>query len=437
MLFKMWYEAGWIGTMAYATSADGVHWERPNLDLEPSTNRLLPGLVPDSTTVVLDHDAADPAERFKMFLRGPGGALMPGNSLVSADGIHWSKPVPTGELGDRSTMFYNPFRKKWVYSIRTSGVLKAGARGRARFYREHSDFLAGASWTRDDPVFWTGADALDPQDPAIGDPAQLYNLDAVAYESLMLGIHQIHLGPSNQECEKGGFPKTTALMLGYSRDGFHWSRPDRAAFIDASRRDDWERGYIQSVGGVCAVVGDQLWFYYIGFQGNPKMREPGLLKNGMYANGATGLAILRRDGFVSMSAGRREGVLTTRPVSFAGGHLFVNVNCPDGVLRVEVLDRNGRPLGPFSRENCRPVAADSTIHPVRWAGDSSLAALAGRTVRFRFHLTRGDLYAFWVSPDSSGASHGYIAAGGPGFTGATDTVGLAGYALAKPWQRTG
>jgi hypothetical protein len=32
-------------------------------------------------------------------------------------------------------------------------------------------------------------------------------------------------------------------------------------------------------------------------------------------------------------------------------------------------------------------------------------------VRFRFHLTRGSLYAFWVSPSTTGASRGYLAAG--------------------------
>jgi len=32
----------------------------------------------------------------------------------------------------------------------------------------------------------------------------------------------------------------------------------------------------------------------------------------------------------------------------------------------------------------------------------------------------------WVSPDRSGASHGYVAAGGPEFTGPTDTVGSDG-----------
>ena len=49
--------------------------------------------------------------------------------------------------------------------------------------------------------------------------------------------------------------------------------------------------------------------------------------------------------------------------------------------------------------------------------------MSGRPVRFRFQLTNGSLYAFWVSPDATGASHGYVAAGGPGFTGPRDTTG--------------
>jgi len=37
-IFKMWYEAGWLHRMAYATSKDGIHWERPNLDVVAGTN---------------------------------------------------------------------------------------------------------------------------------------------------------------------------------------------------------------------------------------------------------------------------------------------------------------------------------------------------------------------------------------------------------------
>ena len=41
-------------------------------------------------------------------------------------------------------------------------------------------------------------------------------------------------------------------------------------------------------------------------------------------------------------------------------------------------------------------------------------------------LTNGKLYAFWISPETNGASHGYIAAGGPGHRGTKDTVGMKG-----------
>ena len=60
-IFKMWYEAGWIHTICYATSKDGIAWERPALDVKPGTNQVLPpDLTPDSWTVVPDWDSTDP-----------------------------------------------------------------------------------------------------------------------------------------------------------------------------------------------------------------------------------------------------------------------------------------------------------------------------------------------------------------------------------------
>ena len=90
-----------------------------------------------------------------------------------------------------------------------------------------------------------------------------------------------------------------------------------------------------------------------------------------------------------------------------------------------VLDQEGKPIPPFTLNNCMRIATDSTLAEVKWQGSSDLASLAGKPVRFRFHLARGRLFAFWVSPKATGASHGYVAAGGPGFTGPTDTVGMA------------
>jgi hypothetical protein len=190
---------------------------------------------------------------------------------------------------------------------------------------------------------------------------------------------------------------------------------------------DWNWGNVQSCGGGCLVVGDKLYFYVSGRGGKS---YPGCTYTD--AGGSTGLAILRRDGFASMDAGSEEGVLTTRPVRFSGRHLFVNLAAPQGQLQAEVLDEQDNVIPPFSRANCAGVSGDKTRMPVTWRRATmlpwwkrteDLSALRGRTVKLRFYLRGGSLYSFWVSPEPTGASHGYVAAGGPGFTGPVDTVG--------------
>ena len=221
----------------------------------------------------------------------------------------------------------------------------------------------------------------------------------------MLGMFQIHLGPDNKICDEGKFPKITELKVGFSRDGFHWHRPDRHAFIAATRKEgDWDRAYLHTTTGVCVVLDDQLVFPYCGYSG---IAPSGT--RGMYSGASIGLATLRRDGFASMDG---TGVLTTRAVKFTGKHLFVNVN---GELRVEVLDEAGKPLA-----TSKTVSGDNTKQRVELPG---LAALAGKPVKFRFHVARGSLYAFWVAPDENGASQGYVGAGGPAFRGTLDDGG--------------
>lgn len=445
-LFELWYEAGWCSTVALATSKDGIHWERPVIPFgegppqnfppghEPhnklterieGTNQVLPtGLRADSWTVVRDYRNVNPAENFKMFIYGSGGRGR-ARGLVSEDGQEWGKFIDGGVAGDRSTMYYNPFRKKWIFSLRTSSP-----GGRSRSYLETDDFVKGLAWLPDEAVFWARTDKLDPPDPRIGDSPQLYNLDAVAYESLMLGFYEIHHGPANEVVAEKGHPKNTGLNFAYSRDGFHWYRPDRTIAINSEQRPVWDRGYVQSLGNICVIRGDKLWFYYSGFAGDEsiKLGDPGVdhtMNSGMYANGATGVAFLRRDGFVSLNAGNKTCTLTTRPVTFSGKHLFVNIDAPQGSLVAEVADMNGNPIEPFTFANSIPVTGDSTLEQVRWKGGEDLTKLANRPMRFRFRLENGKLYSFWVSRDGSGRSDGYVAGGGPGYTSDIDTVGKA------------
>lgn len=412
-ILKMWYLAGNGVFFGYATSNDGIAWSKPVLDkarLQDSNTLDIRPESRDSSVVWLDLEAQDPARRFKMMYYRSGLQFR-----VSPDGIHWSDIIlEQKESGDRSTFFYNPFRKLWVYSIRSS---RRGV-GRCRYYGEHKEFGVKAWNSLTELSAWTCADTLDRvrNESTEGNLPDLYNLDGAAYESLMLGQFVIH----SKVADDKGRPKINHVTLGYSRDGFHWHRPDRRAFLNVSEDSSaWNWGNVQPAGGGCLVMGDKLYFYCSG-RNSKAVPDDG-------SGGTTGLAILRRDGFASLDAASGTASLTTRPVRFSGKHLFVNVAAPAGTLRVAVLDAGGKPLKGFTTETCVPVQADATLVKVAWKGQVDLAALAGKPVQFRFTLTNGALYSFWVSPDESGASHGYFATGGPGFTSNRDTVGRAAY----------
>ena len=421
-LFKIWYHASYANRdLCCATSRDGVVWDKPSLDVVPDTNIVFPR--PGGARVVwLDLEERNPKRRYKLVVTRGGDDLIPEDKVwfgsrcsmyayFSPDGIHWSGPVSrTGPAGDRNSAFYNPFRKAWVFSVRAHepfGGLKKPHR--IRRYWESPDLIRNLPWKYGEPPLWVGPDRADLRRPPKNRQPQLYNLDAVAYESVLLGYFSLMRDVPNRETLR---PKINEVSLGYSRDGFHWARPDRRSFLPVcERRRSWNWGNVQSVGGGCLVVGDELYFYYSGRKATKTFYDAG---------GSTGLAVLRRDGFASMDAGAGEGTLTTRPVRFSGQRLFVNLDAPEGELRAEVLDRSGHVIEPYAMANCAPARGDKTRMALRWRGAKDLSALAGKVVRFRFSLKRGRLYAFWVSPDASGASRGYVAAGGPGFTSSRD-----------------
>ena len=409
-IFKMWYMAGYQEGTGLALSRDGVTWERPRFDVVRATNLVFDARR-DSSTVWLDHDTDDASARYKMAVY-----LLTGRALrlyTSPDGIHWRALHAPGPSGDRSTFFLNPFRQVWVFSLRGED---ASGLNRYRRYVESRDFSA-ASWRSDDAVMWTGADYLDALRPDIGSRPELYNLDVVAYESLLLGLFTMYRG------ERPHREKPNDICVGFSRDGFHWSRLAREPFIAVSDHEgDWNWANVQSAGGGCVIVGDRLHFYVSGRTGVPGTSLPGTC--------STGLATLRRDGFASLSdewpagiprqiTSQPPGVLTTRLLRFSGKHVFVNASVV-GDLRVEVLDAAGRVIEPYSHRHATPITGDSTRHAVRWGSTTVVEGLAGETIRLRFHLSRARLFSFWVSQSANGRSGGYVAAGGPGFRGNRD-----------------
>jgi hypothetical protein len=67
------------------------------------------------------------------------------------------------------------------------------------------------------------------------------------------------------------------------------------------------------------------------------------------------------------------------------------------------------------------ASGDRTKLKIEWVEAADLSDQIGRGVKFRFQLKTGSLYAFWVTSDADGASHGYVGAGGPAYNGVRDT----------------
>jgi hypothetical protein len=206
------------------------------------------------------------------------------------------------------------------------------------------------------------------------------------------------------------------------------------AFLHPGLWDGWDHEFVALTKPV--LHEGELLVYYSGSDLPCKAYAPDHPMSARIRDGGTGrrsgyaigVARLRLDGFASMEGYDPAGVLTTRPLRFAGDRLAVNVHAPEtpaprvprgpaphGVLRVEVLDADLGRLPGFSAGDCDPVTGDDTRRIVTWRGRHDLKALAGRTVRLRFHLRNAALYSFQFTTE--GAADDSVHLGCPGCRG--------------------
>ncbi len=422
-LYKLYYHAGWFHGTALAVSKDGIHWERPDFGIVGHTNLVLPfrdTYERDGSLIWLDQNSAAPDERWKMFIyfRYDGGSC--GELYTSADGIHWNFRENTGECGDNSSFYYDPFRQDWIFSVRCGFP----GTGRARAWLPRKEFIASPwrqslkdlqnpQYENPDMIPWARIDKLDIFEEETQFMPQLYDLNAAPYESLVLGVFAVFHGPENNNCALLACPKRIDLHFAFSRDGYHWSRPEkRIPFLRCTRRKgDWNRGYLHATGGICLTFRDKLRFYYAGFSGQSKLGpgekgDSSRAAYAMYAGAATGFAELRRDGFASLHT-NTEGIMVTKFLKTEQRTLWINAAVAE--LRVEVLDRDNKCIPGYSVVDSIPFRGDSTCTRMVWKEHDELPL--GEGFKLRFTVESGDLYSFWVTDDPAGKSGGWLAAG--------------------------
>ena len=121
----------------YAVSDDGKHWVKPELDVVPGTN-IVDTTEHDCVSVLLDKFERDAAKRYKMFVvefkyRSFGQYAVE----VFCGRYSLSEPKAlSGELYDRCAAYYDPFRGKYVLSLKTINGKKYR---RSRCFLAHED----------------------------------------------------------------------------------------------------------------------------------------------------------------------------------------------------------------------------------------------------------------------------------------------------------
>ena len=68
---------------------------------------------------------------------------------TSPDGVHFVEETVSGPVQDRSSIYYDGLRGKWVYSIKGNAMDPAvGGYDRMRKYVEGTDIVADAHWSK-------------------------------------------------------------------------------------------------------------------------------------------------------------------------------------------------------------------------------------------------------------------------------------------------
>lgn len=422
-------------------SRDGIHFEAPDTGLSHRGRDNI--VIAESTAMgspMIDPNGP-PEHRWKYIT----GHAQRGTYLyTSPDGWRWRR-VPTAShsfrSGSQTSFFYDDQRQTYVAYQRTGMTHTRGqatqrsfiltetrdpfhpwpwqalnqeeTRGLARSRRLRQPypwFLDNGPLTPGDfgleaPIKFEALDDFDPEGVGIYVPkAHKYPWAPDAYVAFPLMY--FHYDPEDGPPERWilGHPSqgrgsgVVEAQLAVSRDGRNWTRYPRPVYAGIG---DYLGRYVPQAYLAEGLIrrGHEIWQYLYG---------PGIYHSS-YTKDDTSDAVYRLvqrlDGFVSADAPYdAHGFLTTRPLTFTGGRLQLNLDTgATGYAQVGFLDLEGQPIPGFGLDNCVYLNGDWVDHTVAFRTTettvtSDLSALAGRPVQLIFRLRGSKLYAFQFVP---------------------------------------
>jgi hypothetical protein len=419
-LYRMYYRGSPLGVengklkqgrevYCYAESRDGITFTKPELGLHESdgtkqNNIIWTGVGTHNFAPFLDTRPGCPAEsRFKALggLASQGGLF----AFQSADGIRWSllheKPVVTeGAFDSQNLAFwdatagvYRAYFRTFTEGVTTGKIWKP-AGFRAIRTATSSDFLTWENQAdltyKDSPAEHLYTNQVAPYFRAphilIGFPTRYIER---GWSESMRALPELEQREQRAAANLRYGTAVTEGLLMASRNGVHFERWNEAFLRPGPERPGtW-------------LYGQQFIAWHAV---ETKSSLPGAENElSLYASEGSwhgkGNSMrrytLRLDGFVSAHAPLNGGELITKPLTFDGQRLTLNVSTSAaGSVRVEIQSSDGQPLPGFALTDCEPLFGDALERPVVWKGNPDLRAVAGKTVRVRFELKDADLFSY-------------------------------------------
>lgn len=437
--FKMWYAVVtisddrffWHGprTLAYATSRDGLHWEKPVLGLyedhgSNQNNYVTPQMGSILATVIADPSDV-PSRRYKMIYTigsdwARGGETewasfhVPICLATSADGLRWNNPMHVNPimrgLSDAGfTFFYDEDRRKYVVLGRRVPNLP----------RDVSQYES------DDLVNWEDRGRVIVAGD-VHDPPDTYNIQNMApfrYEDFILGALNTQYTLRESETYElahappAGFPNRRLgqvdIQLAFTRDGRTWQRPDdRASVVPNGPPGSLDGGHLFP-GFSPLVINGETWIFYLALMDRHNHGEAlrQALRNTGDVRGRCSymLARMPEDHWVSLDAKDDEGWLLMRQQ--APARVLVNADAQGGFIAAEWTTPYGKVVPGFARADCLGIHADGKDQAIRWRGDPNPRDLL-HTHRgglcLKIYVRDAKLYSVsLMEPDPDGAIRRY------------------------------
>jgi hypothetical protein len=376
------------GKLAYAESYDGGStWIKPELDIYlykgQKSNIIFPGrYYVSGPSVIRDEHDPDPSRRYKLFTcafaymvpldNGPQGM----DVAYSPDGIHFT---PSKD---------NPVIKEYNSDTGQSLIWDQKTNSYAGYIRIRSDIWRSIGITRSkDFEHWTEPRLIyvpTAQDVALN--RHFYGLAVTPYEGQYIGL--VWIFPDTEDSKNPNVvTPVTWMELTSSRDGENWQESDFGKqFIPLGPKGSFDHRQIRPASSL-VVMDDKIVFLYAGSP-NPHISSH---------KWDIGLATLRKDGFVSMDAGDREGTLLTQPINFKSGKLHINAAVSNGgYVKAELLDNDGKVIDGYSAKECKAFKRDSIDAVLAWNKKNTLPATDSKGLKLRFLLKNAKLYSFAV-----------------------------------------